>query len=489
MPHVPTLGTTHAISPLDGRSLAEVPTSSEHDLDVAVSAARTAFTRWSARTPFERAAVLQDCAARIRSVGSDIARLLTLESGKPLAEAEFEVAATADVFEYYAGLARTRGGRLAPQMSRTSTSIVIKEPIGVVGAILPWNFPLLLWSWKAAPALAAGNTVISKPSPETMLSLPLLVDSLDLPDGVHQILQGGADLGEALVRHRGVDKIAFTGSSAVGKRIMALCAQDARRCSVEMSGHDAMIVWDDVDLDLAVEAALFAKFTNNGQVCTSAERFLVRDTIIDAFTERFAARMAQLVVGDPLDPRTDIGPLIGEAHRTRVIDYCRRAREAGGEIIVGGAPIDGPGAFFEPTLIRGLSHAAINDLGEIFGPVAPVIPITTFDEGLAAANDNRFGLSCNVLVGDLGLAMKAAWTLKVGTVWINNPLPDNYAAPFGGFREAGLGRELGAEGLDAYTESKHVWIEHGLTEQPYWFDAKHRALISPPIPQNAEDSR
>jgi len=465
-------GAARATSPIDDRLLAEVPTASIHDVDAAVATARTAFEHWSEQTPFERSTILQECAARIRSVAGEVARLLTLESGKPLPEAEFEVAATADVFDYYAGLARTRGGRLAPQMSRTSTSIVIKEPIGVVGAILPWNYPLLLWSWKAAPALAAGNAVISKPSPETMLSLPLLVESLDLPAGVHQILQGGADIGEALVRHRGIDKIAFTGSSAVGKKIMALCAQDARRCSVEMSGHDAMIVWDDVDLDLAVEAALFAKFANNGQVCTASERFFVRDTIIDEFTERFAARMAELVIGDPLDPRTDVGPLVGEAHRQRVIDYCRRAREAGGEILVGGEPIDGPGAFFEPTLIRGLSHEAINELGEIFGPVAPVTPISTFDEGIAFANDNRFGLSCNVLVGDLGLAMKASWALKVGTVWINNPLPDNYAAPFGGFREAGVGRELGEEGFDAYTESKHVWIEHGLTEQPHWFGAR-----------------
>jgi len=461
-----------AISPIDGVLIAEVPTATESDVEAAVAIARDAFESWSNQTPVERANILQACATQMRAVAGEVARALTLESGKPLMEAEFEVAAAADVFDYYAGVARTRGGRLAPQATRTSTSLVIKEPLGVVGAILPWNYPLLLWSWKAAPALAAGNTIIAKPSPETMLSLPLLLESLELPEGVHQILQGGSAIGEALVRSPGVDKIAFTGSSAVGKKIMALCAQDAKRCSVEMSGHDAMIVWDDVDLDLAVEAALFAKFANNGQVCTAAERFFVRDTIVDEFTKRLAARMSELVIGDPLAVGTDVGPLASFAHRDRLVDYCRRAREAGAEFLMGGEPIDAPGAYFQPTLIRGLGHEQINELGEIFGPVAPIVPIETFEQGIAYANDNRFGLSCNVLVGDLGLAMKASWELKVGTVWINNPLPDNYAAPFGGFREAGLGRELGEEGFDAYTESKHVWIEHGLTSQPHWYNAR-----------------
>lgn len=464
--------TVSAISPIDGALIAEVPTASVDDVAAAVATARGAFERWSNETPFERANVLQACAAQMRAVAGDVARALTLESGKPLMEAEFEVAAAADVFDYYASLARTRGGRIAPQATRTSTSMVIKEPLGVVGAILPWNYPLLLWSWKAAPALAAGNAIIAKPSPETMLSLPLLVAALDLPEGLHQILQGGADIGEALVRNRGVDKIAFTGSSAVGKKILGLCAEDAKRCSVEMSGHDAMIVWDDVDLDLAVEAALFAKFANNGQVCTAAERFYVRDTIVDEFTTRLAARMRALVLGDPRDPGTGVGPLASFAHQGRLVDFCSRARAAGAEFLLGGDAIEGPGAYFQPTLLRGLSHEQLNELGEIFGPVAPIVPITTFDEGIAFANDNRFGLSCNVLVGDLGLAMKAAWALKVGTVWINNPLPDNYAAPFGGFREAGLGRELGEEGFDAYTESKHVWIEHGLSDQPHWYNAR-----------------
>ncbi|MBD9375412.1 aldehyde dehydrogenase [Rhizobium sp. ARZ01] len=462
------------MSPTDYRILAQIRSASSADIASAISAAREAFPRWAAISPFERANMLQNCAAKMRSQLDAVARTLTLESGKPIGESLFEVGATADVFDYYASLARTRGGRVAPQMTGNATSLVLKEPIGVVGAILPWNFPLLLWAWKAAPALAAGNCLIAKTAPQTMLSLPQLLEPFELPEGVHQVVQGGAAVGEALVCSPGVDKIAFTGSSAIGKRILELCAKDAKRCSVEMSGHDAMIVWDDVDLELAVEAALFAKFTNNGQVCTAAERFFVRDTIIDRFMERLAARMAELRVGDPLDPETDIGPLASATHRNRIVDYCRRARAEGAEILLGGETIDGSGAYFQPTLIRGLGHEALNRLGEVFGPVAPVAPISTFEEGIALANDNRFGLSAHVLVADLGLAMKASRELRAGTVWINNPLPDNLAAPFGGYREAGIGRELGEEGFDAYTESKHVWIEHGMLNQPYWYNSRRQ---------------
>jgi acyl-CoA reductase-like NAD-dependent aldehyde dehydrogenase len=466
-----------ARSPIDGKPFATVRTASQHDIDRAVAIAREAFARWSGVPAFERANILQRVATQIRDAAETVGAILTRESGKPVGESIQEAKLAADVFDYYASLARTRGGRVAPQLSPTATSLVLKEPLGVVGAIIPWNFPLLLWAWKAAPALAAGNCIIAKPSPETMLSLPELLKNIDLPDGVHQLVQGGSEVGEALVTAAGIDKIAFTGSSAVGKRILALCARDARRCTVEMSGHDAVIVWDDVDLDLAVEAVLFGKFLNNGQVCTAAERIFVRDTIIEEFTKRLARRVAELRIGDPFDPATDLGPLASFVHRERIIDYCRRAKEAGAEFIVGGKPIAGEGAYFEPTILRGLGFDALNELGEIFGPVAPIVPISSFAEGIEKANDNRFGLSCHVLVADLGLAMQASAQIRAGTVWINNPLPDNLAAPFGGFREAGVGRELGEEGFDAYLESKHVWIEHGMLDQGHWF-ASRRAAAS-----------
>lgn len=467
----------HAVTdPTTGVDFESIEFDTLESVAEAVTAANDAFVEWRMVSPWERGALLQAFATRLRAAASEISSIMVREGGKPVVEALFEVEATAATFDYYAGLARSRGGRIAPAMSPGSTSMVVREPIGVVGAILPWNFPLLLWAWKAAPALAAGNCVVAKPSMETPLSLRAAAALLELPDGVHSVVQGDGDVGRALTAHPGIGKIAFTGSTAVGKSILAVCAADARRCSVEMSGHDAAIVWDDVDLDTAVEAILFAAFSNAGQVCTSAERIYVRDTIFDEFRDRLIARVRALTIGDPGEMTTQVGPLVSLAHRERVAKWIEKARAAGAVIHVGGHPVEGPGAYFEPTVLTGLSHEALNGLGEIFGPIAPLVPISTFQEGIDRANDNRFGLSANVLVANLGLAMKAARELRVGTVWINNPLVDNLAAPFGGFREAGIGRELGEEGFDAYTEAKHVWIEAELTEQYYWYRTRGEYL-------------
>lgn len=440
-------------------------------------AAAAASAAWGQETAFARAAMLQAAAARIRADVDQIAGVITTESGKPILEAQFEVQWAADVFDFYAGIARSRGGRVAPAASPTTTNLVLRTPLGVVGAIVPWNYPVLLWAWKAAPALAAGNCVIAKPSPETPLSLPAVVAHLDLPKFVHNIVQGGSEVGDALVGDARIDKVAFTGSAAVGKQVLVRCAEQAKRSTVEMSGHDAMIVWDDCDIDLAVQATLFATFTNGGQVCTAAERIYVRDTIYDSFVARFTQAAQKLSVGDPFDPHNDVGPLVSRAHRDRIARYIADAAAHGARIETGGSAINGPGAYFSPTVLTGLSHEAMNGLGEIFGPVAPIVPIASFEEGIAKANDNRFGLSAHVVVRDLGLAMRAARDLRAGTVWINNPLMDNLAAPFGGFREAGIGRELGEEGFDAYTESKHVWIEHELAEQYWWFEGR-KAMVA-----------
>lgn len=455
--------------PATGLDFDEVALDDASTVRAAVMRAEQAQLSWAALPANDRADRLQAFADALKSAAHTIAPIMSREGGKPLVEALFEVQFTASVFAYFAGLARNRGGRVAPAASATSTSFVIREPLGVIGAIVPWNYPLLLWSWKAAPALASGNCVVAKPSPETPLSLPAACALMTLPDGVHQIVQGGPDVGTALVRDPGIAKIAFTGSTTTGKAILRDCADDAKRCSVEMSGHDAAIVWDDVDLDVAVEAVLFAAFSNAGQVCTSAERIYVRDTIIDQFTEKLTARVRALRIGDPLDVRTQVGPLVSEAHRARIESYLANAVAAGARVRTGGQRLPRPGSWFEPTVITNLSHDAANALGEIFGPIAPVMPIATFDEGIRKANENRFGLSANVLTSSLANAMRAARDLKVGTVWINNPLMDNLAAPFGGFREAGIGRELGEEGFDAFTEAKHVWVEPELIEQYYWF--------------------
>jgi acyl-CoA reductase-like NAD-dependent aldehyde dehydrogenase len=460
--------------PATGDIFDRVPIDDRASLDAKVKAADQAFASWRKSTVNERASVLQAFAKRLRENAEPLAQLLVREGGKPLIEAMSEVEDTAGSFDYYAGLIRSRGGRLAPPNSHTSMNLVIKEPIGVVGAILPFNYPLLLWAWKAAPALAAGNCVIAKPSPDTPLSLPAAVALFELPENVHQIVQGEQDIGEALIDHPGVGKIAFTGSVAGGKAILHRCADQVKRCSVELSGHDAMIVWDDVDIDLAVEAVLFAAFTNAGQVCTSSERIYVRETIFDSFRDKLAARARQLRVGDPGAIDTDVGPVVSERHLARLEEYIARAVGAGASIICGGERIDRPGVYLAPTVLTGLDHDQLNSFGEIFGPIAPLVPVHSFDEAIRLANDNRFGLSANVLTSNLALAMQATRDLRVGTVWINNPLIDNFDAPFGGFRQAGMGRELGPEGLDAYTETKHVSLEFQLIEQPWWFAARHR---------------
>lgn len=465
-------------NPADGSLAGKVALDSLASCDATFRRAAEAFADWRRTLPAERAAAMRACAAALRAHAEELARIMAHEAGKPVLEGAFEVEYSAATFDFYAGLAEQHGGRIAPPGSAKGMSLVVREPLGVVAALVPWNYPLLLWAWKAAPALAAGNTVVAKPSPTAPLSLARAADLLPLPEGVHQVLQGDAEVGTAMMAHPDTAKVAFTGSTTVGKAILAACAVDAKRCSVEMSGHDAAIVWDDVDLDLAVEAVLFATFTNAGQVCTSAERIYVRDTIAEEFAVRLAQRAGELVVGDPLDPATDIGPLASEAHLHRIEAYVRAARERGARVLAGGGRLDRIGAWFAPTVLAGLAHEDLAALGEIFGPVAPVVPIATFEEGIARASDSRFGLSANVITSDLGRAMQAARELQVGTVWINNPLIDNLAAPFGGFREAGIGRELGEEGLHAFTEAKHVWIESELTEQYYWFAPRKAHLAA-----------
>jgi acyl-CoA reductase-like NAD-dependent aldehyde dehydrogenase len=463
-------------SPYSLEKVGEVAVTDVAGTDQACQRAAAAFCEWRLRSPFERATFLQDFACRLRGAAPDLAHWLSLEAGKPIAEAYAEIGFAADAFDFYAGLARSRGGRVAPPLAPTSTSLVIKEPVGVVAAILPWNYPILLWAWKAAPALAAGCTVVAKPSPITPLSLPAVAALLELPDGVHQIVQGGEGTALALIDHPLVAKIAFTGSSRVGTSILARAAGGAKRVSVEMSGHDAFIVGADADPQVAAEAAAFATFINAGQVCTSAERILVARPLFDTFVSNLASCAQALRLGDPTDFATEFGPVASPAQFRRVESYVANAKARGATVVTGGRRAEGhTGLFFEPTVLTGLAHSDLLELGEVFGPIAPVVPFDTMEEAIALSNASPHGLSANVLTADLGDAMLAARDLRVGTVWINGPLMDNPAAPFGGFGMAGIGRELGEEGLEAYLESKHVAIEHRLERKPWWFEGRREA--------------
>jgi acyl-CoA reductase-like NAD-dependent aldehyde dehydrogenase len=460
------------LNPATEQIIAEVPCHHETEVEEAINLARTAFESWSITPAIERAALLQDFAHRLRESAQPIASQLVSEGGKSIVEAELEVAWAAEAFDYFSGLARQRAGHIAPPNTHDSMNLVVKTPVGVVTAILPWNFPLLLWAWKAAPALAAGNCVIAKPSPVTPLSLLKIQELLALPEGVHQVVSGFGEVGVQLVDSPKTDMVAFTGTSETGVEIMQSCARQSKAVIAEMSGNDPFIVWSDVDIETAVEAVVFAAFVNAGQVCTSAERIYVADEIYDSFAQALAERTSRLRIGDPADPKIDIGPLATAENRDRVAQYVERACAAGATLLAGGKPLDRQGYYFAPTVLGNVSHEFLSEAGEIFGPVAPLVRVHSFDEALHLANDSPYGLGANVLTEDLTLAMKASRDLRFGTVWVNSPLMDNYAAPFGGFRKSGMGRELGEEGFDAFLETKHISLDFALTMQPWWFNQR-----------------
>jgi betaine-aldehyde dehydrogenase len=354
----------------------------------------------------------------------------------------------------------------------------VKEPFGVVAAIVPFNYPLLLMAWKVAPALAAGNTCVIKPAEETPLATLQLSKAFEvLPPGVVGIVTGlGEEAGEALVRHPHVDMVAFTGSTETGKHIMRLAADTLKKVNLETSGIDPFIVCEDVDLDVAARAAVWARYLNAGQVCTSAKRFYVVDAIADAFVSRFAALSREIVVGDPRRAETDMGPLISAAALARVRQSVERAAAEGARVVAGGSRPPGlaRGHFLEPTVLDGVRHGASLTREEVFGPVAAIVRVRDVDEAIALANDSDYGLGANLYTNNLRYVMKAMEEIKAGTFWVNDPLTDNEAGPFGGMRQSGIGRELGEEGLDAFREPKHVHIDYVQERKSYWFPYSER---------------
>jgi acyl-CoA reductase-like NAD-dependent aldehyde dehydrogenase len=462
--------TYEVLNPATEEMIDTAPDAGSEDVDRAVSAARLAQPGWAATSNLEKARYFHVFAEKLRDSQRELAELLTEEGGKCLAENMDEIRWVAEVSEFYAEMGRAYKGRVIPSQEPTLTNFVVKEPCGVVGAIVPWNYPPLLLAWKAVPALVAGNTVVAKPPPEAPLTTLKMAELLALPQGVLNIVTGGAEAGEAIVIHPGTDMIAFTGTVRAGRRIMELAAQRIKRVNLELSGHDPFIVCDDVDVDDAVEATLWSAYTNAGQVCTSAERIYVMQGVYNAFADRFAERAGSLRTGNGLDPDTDIGPLATQGQLDRVTEYCEKARSLGGVIRAGGKRSDGGrGYFFEPTVITGLSHETLKEMGEVFGPVAPLVPVESFDQALSHANDSDMGLGANILTTDLKRAWRAARELRFGLVWVNSPLVDNDAGPFGGYRMSGIGRELGAEGLDAFMETKHITFDYQLERKYWWY--------------------
>jgi acyl-CoA reductase-like NAD-dependent aldehyde dehydrogenase len=460
-------------NPTTEETLAEIGVASHDQIDAAVVAAREAFRGWASTPAGERAEMLHEVATQLRARTDELARSMTLEGGKPLIENSDEVGWTAAAFDYYAEMGRNFAGRVIPPIESTQLAMVVKEPIGVVAAIVPWNYPLLLLAWKLAPALAAGNTVVCKPSELTPLSTLMLAPCLaHLPPGVVGLLAGGGDIGERLVSDERVDCVAFTGSVETGKRIASRCAERIARVNLEMGGKDPFIVCADVagELDVAARGGAWAAYLNAGQVCTSAERFYVHESLFDDYVQAFVDHTRSLSVGDPLDADTDIGPMASRVQRDKVVSQVDAAVAAGAELIVGGGDAgQGRGHFYSPAVVTGAAAETELLREETFGPVAPIVPVRTLDEAIELANGTRFGLGANVYTRDLETAVRCMRELRAGTVWINDPLTDNDAGPFGGFKQSGLGRELGQEGLEAFQETKHVHIETKIGLKDWWF--------------------
>jgi acyl-CoA reductase-like NAD-dependent aldehyde dehydrogenase len=460
-------------NPYTTEAIVAVPTASPEQVDAAVAAAREAWPGWARTTAGERCELLHEVARRLREGSEGLARTMTAEGGKPLVENRDELEWTAAAFDYYAEIGRDHAGRVIPPIEATQLAMVVKDPLGVVGCIVPWNYPLLLLAWKVAPALAAGNCVVCKPSELTPLSTLMLAEPFaHMPPGVVNLLAGAGEVGAAIASHPGVDCVAFTGSVATGKKIAAACTERMARMNLEMGGKDAFIVCADVapQLEVAARGGAWAAFLNAGQVCTSAERFYVAEEVFDEYVSAFVEHTRSLVLGDPFEAGTDLGPMVSDPQRAKVVAQLEAAGAAGAEILTGGdRGGTEQGHFLSPAVVVGAAPDSALLREETFGPVAPLVPVGSLDEAIELANGTEFGLGANVYTGDLENAVRCMRELRAGTVWVNDPLTDNDAGPFGGFKQSGLGRELGREGLEAFQETKHVHMESRIERKEWWY--------------------
>ncbi|HEX5526813.1 MAG TPA: aldehyde dehydrogenase family protein [Solirubrobacterales bacterium] len=449
------MSTIEVIEPATERVMAEVPRAGVEEVDAAVARAKAAFPAWRAVAPADRAGLLLDLSAAIEDRCELLATCEARNAGKPIADARGEIGMVAETFRYYAGAPERLLGRTIPVAG--GVDMTFCEPLGVVGLIVPWNFPLTIASWKLGPALAAGNCVVLKPAeltPLTALELEEIALEAGLPEGVLSVVAGpGSVCGKRLVEHPDVAKIAFTGSTEVGRGIAAGAAQTIKRVTLELGGKSANVVFADADLEAAAAAAPMAVFGNAGQDCCARSRILVERTAVDDFLAALQPAVEGIAVGDPLDEDTQMGPLISATQRETVASYV----PAGAPVAIRGSAPVGPGYWYPPTVLAPVSNDDRAAVEEIFGPVACVIPFDSEEEAVRLANDTIYGLSGSIWTGDGARALRVARAIETGVISINSNTSVRVSTPFGGFKQSGVGRELGPDALDHYTEVKNVY--------------------------------
>ncbi|MFB7475624.1 gamma-aminobutyraldehyde dehydrogenase [Kitasatospora sp. NPDC056184] len=473
------------VNPADGSVVEEVALASTGQVDEAVAAARAALPEWAGATPGARSEALTRLAAVLDDAAADLARVETAQTGKPIKlSTEFDVPGTIDNTAFFAGAARNLEGKAAGEYSGDHTSYVRREAIGVVGSISPWNYPLQMAAWKILPAIAAGNTIVLKPAeltPLTSLMFARACTLAGIPDGVVNVVTGaGRDAGEHLVAHPDVAMVSFTGSTAVGRRVAELATATVKRTHLELGGKAPFVVFDDADLDAAVHGAVAASLINGGQDCTAATRAYVQRPLYDAFVAGVAELYGAVRLGDPLDPRTDLGPLVSFTHRDRVAGFVERARGYATVVTGGGAPGKGHdgtdlgrGAYYRPTLITGAAQDSEVVQGEIFGPVLAVLPFDGDDEGLRLANDTPYGLAASAWTGNVHRALRATREIAAGCVWVNDHIPIISEMPHGGYKSSGYGKDMSQYSLDEYTQVKHVMFDTTAVARKDW----HRTVF------------